>query len=217
MKKLISLVLLMSLFSGVSSVSAISTFKEPPFQAYKVTQGDSFWFIANRYGLDYKKLMELNPTVDPMQMKVGSVIQLKPASQSTPTPPTTDSSALSAYEQQVVTLVNQERAKVSLPALKVDAKLSEVAGIKSQDMKNLNRMSHDGTYGSPFDMMKHFGVTYKSAGENIAQGQTTPAAVMKAWMNSPGHKANILSKNFTHIGVGHVASGNYWTQQFIGK
>ncbi|EPD53309.1 CAP domain-containing protein [Paenisporosarcina sp. FSL H8-0542] len=219
MKKLISLVLLMSLFSGVSSVSAITTFKEPPFQAYKVTQGDSFWFIANRYGLDYKKLMELNPTVDPMQMKVGSVIQLKPASQSTPTPtpPTTASSALSAYEQQVVTLVNQERAKVSLPALKVDAKLSEVAGIKSQDMKNLNTMSHDGTYGSPFDMMKHFGVTYKSAGENIAQGQTTPAEVMKAWMNSPGHKANILSKNFTHIGVGHVASGNYWTQQFIGK
>lgn len=217
MKKLISLVLLMSLFSGISSVSAITTFKEPPFQAYKVTQGDSFWFIANRYGLDYKKLMELNPTVDPMQMKVGSVIQLKPASQSTPTPPTTASSALSAYEQQVVTLVNQERAKVSLPALKVDAKLSEVAGIKSQDMKNLNTMSHDGTYGSPFDMMKHFGVTYKSAGENIAQGQTTPEAVMKAWMNSPGHKANILSKNFTHIGVGHVASGNYWTQQFIGK
>ena len=73
------------------------------------------------------------------------------------------------------------------------------------------------TYGSPFDMMKKFGITYRSAGENIAMGQRTPEEVVKAWMNSEGHRKNILNSSFTHIGVGHVASGNYWTQMFIGK
>ena len=68
-----------------------------------------------------------------------------------------------------------------------------------------------------FDMMKSYGITYRSAGENIAMGQRTPQEVVNAWMNSSGHRANILSKDFTHIGVGHHASGNYWTQQFIGK
>ncbi|MDF2592072.1 MAG: sporulation protein, partial [Clostridia bacterium] len=73
------------------------------------------------------------------------------------------------------------------------------------------------TYGSPFDMMKQFGITYKTAGENIAMGQRTPEEVVKAWMNSPGHRANILKSSFTHIGVGYVANGSYWTQMFIGK
>ena len=65
--------------------------------------------------------------------------------------------------------------------------------------------------------MKSFGITYKSAGENIAKGYKTPDAVVKGWMNSPGHRANILSSSFTHIGVGYVENGNYWTQMFIGK
>jgi uncharacterized protein YkwD len=66
-------------------------------------------------------------------------------------------------------------------------------------------------------MMKQFGISYKAAGENIAMGQRTPEEVVTAWMNSPGHRANILNANFTHLGVGYVASGNYWTQMFIGK
>jgi len=65
-------------------------------------------------------------------------------------------------------------------------------------------------------MMKSFGISYRTAGENIAKGQTTPQAVMTAWMNSSGHRANILNASFTQIGVGYVASGNYWTQEFIG-
>ncbi|MBR2563318.1 MAG: serine protease, partial [Paenibacillus sp.] len=68
---------------------------------------------------------------------------------------------------------------------------------------------------SPFDMMKQFGVTYSYAGENIAKGQKTPQEVVTAWMNSVGHRANILSKNFTHIGVGYY--NGYWAQEFIGK
>ena len=125
---------------------------------------------------------------------------------------------LSQYEQQVVDLTNQERAKQGLPALKVDLTLSKVAREKSLDMQKNNYFSHTSpTYGSPFDMMKKFGVTYRTAGENIAKGQRTPQEVVNAWMNSSGHRANILSTKFTHIGVGYVAEGNYWTQQFIGK
>ncbi|CAI7724925.1 MULTISPECIES: CAP domain-containing protein [Bacillus] len=127
-------------------------------------------------------------------------------------------SSLNAFEQEVVELTNKERAKQGLKALSVDSKLSKSARAKSQDMKDKNYFSHTSpTYGSPFDQMKQFGITYKTAGENIAQGQRSPQEVVTAWMNSEGHRANILNKNYTHIGVGYVKSGNYWTQQFIGK
>ncbi|MFC9275224.1 CAP domain-containing protein, partial [Bacillus spizizenii] len=89
---------------------------------------------------------------------------------------------------------------------------------QSRDMKDKNYFDHQSpTYGSPFDMMKSFGISYKTAGENIAKGQKTPEEVVKAWMNSEGHRKNILNPNFTHIGVGYVESGSIWTQQFIGK
>ena len=131
---------------------------------------------------------------------------------------TQTSSSVSAFEKEVVELTNAERAKQGLPALTLDTELSTVARAKSEDMSKNNYFDHTSpTYGSPFDMMKQFGVSYKAAGENIAKGQTTPEQVVKAWMNSEGHRANILSSNFTHIGVGYVADGNYWTQQFIGK
>lgn len=127
-------------------------------------------------------------------------------------------SSVSAFEKQVVELTNAERAKNGLPALTLDTNLSKVARAKSEDMSKNNYFDHTSpTYGSPFDMMKQFGISYKAAGENIAKGQTTPEQVVKAWMNSEGHRANILSNKFTHIGVGYVANGNYWTQQFIGK
>ncbi|WP_079509415.1 CAP domain-containing protein [Mesobacillus jeotgali] len=128
------------------------------------------------------------------------------------------SSAVSAYEQKVVELTNQERAKNGLKPLSLDTELSKVAREKSRDMQSKGYFSHTSpTYGSPFDMMKKFGISYRSAGENIAMGQPTPEEVVKAWMNSSGHRANILNSSYTHIGVGHVANGNYWTQMFIGK
>jgi uncharacterized YkwD family protein len=124
-------------------------------------------------------------------------------------------------EQEVATLVNQERAKLGLAPLKLNLELSKVARFKSEDMRDKNYFSHTSpTYGSPFDMMTSFGIKYTAAGENIAMGQPTAAEVMKAWMNSPGHKANILSEDFTEIGVGVAKDENgtiYWTQQFIGK
>ena len=92
-----------------------------------------------------------------------------------------------------------------------------MARYKSQDMKDNKYFSHTSpVYGSPFDMMKNFGINYRTAAENIAKGQATPQAVVNAWMNSSGHRANILNPSFTKIGVGYVKSGNYWTQMFIG-
>ncbi|MEY2305147.1 CAP domain-containing protein [Bacillus tropicus] len=141
-------------------------------------------------------------------------VEQKPAEQK----PAEEAKSLSEFEQRVVELTNAERAKQGLPALKIDTELSKVARIKSEDMQKNNYFDHNSpTYGSPFDMMKKFGISYTSAGENIAQGQRTPEEVVQAWMNSAGHRANILNNGFTHIGVGYVESGNYWTQQFITK
>jgi uncharacterized YkwD family protein len=127
-------------------------------------------------------------------------------------------STLSAFEQKVVDLTNQERAKNGLPALKVDTTLSKMAHEKARDMSANNYFSHTSpTYGSPFDMMKKYGITYQYAGENIAKGQQSPQDVVNAWMNSEGHRQNILNPNYNYIGVGYVAQGNYWVQDFIGR
>ncbi len=127
--------------------------------------------------------------------------------------------SVSAIEKEVVKLVNAERQKNGLSALELDAELSKVAREKSKDMSTKGYFSHTSpTYGSPFDMMKKFGIKYSTAGENIAMGQPSAEEVVKAWMNSEGHRANILSKNFTKIGVGYYKGSNgspYWTQMFI--
>ena len=125
---------------------------------------------------------------------------------------------VSAYEQEVLDLTNAERAKQGLEPLTLDTELSKVARIKSEDMQKNNYFSHTSpTYGSPFDMMEQFGISYRAAAENIAMGQRTPEEVVNAWMNSDGHRKNILSSSYTHIGIGYVENGNYWTQMFIGK
>ncbi|AKP75371.1 CAP domain-containing protein [Priestia aryabhattai] len=125
----------------------------------------------------------------------------------------------SQFEQKVVDLVNQERQKQGLKPLTLNKKLSDVARTKSKDMMDKGYFDHNSpTYGSPFDMMKQFGIEYTTAGENIAKGQQSPEDVMNAWMNSDGHRKNILNPDFTEIGVGYVKGDTtYWTQQFIGK
>lgn len=131
--------------------------------------------------------------------------------------PSVDSS-FHEYETEVIRLVNEIRVQNGLKAFETDTELSRVARIKSQDMKDNGYFSHTSpTYGSPFEMMKKFGISYKTAGENIARGQRTPAQVVEGWMNSEGHRANILNSSYTHIGVGYVAEGNYWTQMFVGR
>ncbi|WP_297132054.1 CAP domain-containing protein [Terrisporobacter sp.] len=125
------------------------------------------------------------------------------------------------FQKEVLRLVNVERSKRGLNELNLNTELSRIATLKSQDMINKNYFSHTSpTYGSPFDMMKKFNISYKTAGENIAMGQKTPAQVVEAWMNSEGHRANILNKNYTDLGVGVAKDSKgtiYWTQMFIGK
>lgn len=125
---------------------------------------------------------------------------------------------LGEFEQQVVELTNAERTKNGLTPLKADQELSRVAREKSNNMAEVGYFDHNSpTYGSPFDMMQDYGINYRAAGENIAKGQRTPEEVVNAWMNSPGHRENILNGNFTHIGVGYVEQGNHWTQMFTGN
>ncbi|WP_182102724.1 CAP domain-containing protein [Niallia taxi] len=206
MKKLFICGLLLFMMVPVSPTDTqaqIKTFKEPPFEFYKVSKGDSFWYIAQRYGLDYKRLMELNPDVQPLNMHVGEIIRLKPSAESP-----------STFQEQVVKLVNAERAKHGLKPLVHRADIKNVAQKKAEDMINSNYFSHTSpNYGSPFDMLKTFGVSYQAAGENIAKGQKTPEEVMNAWMNSSGHRANILKPEYDSIGVGLYHSA--WVQIFI--
>ncbi|MBM4762674.1 SCP-like extracellular protein [Bacillus sp. B15-48] len=125
---------------------------------------------------------------------------------------------ISQIAQQVIDLTNEQRKQNGLSPLQADTQLNGVAQKKSEDMQQNGYFSHTSpTYGSPFDMMRDMGVSYNTAGENIAQGQRTPQEVVKAWMDSPGHRKNILSPDFTHIGVGYTETGHHWTQMFIGK
>jgi uncharacterized YkwD family protein len=159
------------------------------------------------------------PSSSTTQKPSSSSSQQKPSQSSTPSKPA-PSQNFSEFQTKVLELVNQERAKVGLNPLTLNAKLSSVATQKSQDMADLGYFDHTSpTYGSPFDMMKQFGVSYQSAGENIAKGQTSPEQVMNGWMNSDGHRANILNSSFTQLGVGVVKNANgqlIWTQMFIG-
>ncbi len=143
--------------------------------------------------------------------------QATPVANNTTSNSTVSSSNLT-YEQQVTELVNIERQKVGMSALTLDSAISNVARTKSKDMATNNYFAHQSpTYGSAGDMLKQFGISWSAWGENIASGQRTPEAVVTAWMNSEGHRANILSSNFSKIGVGYVTNSSgtpYWTQIF---
>lgn len=120
------------------------------------------------------------------------------------------------FAEQVVKLVNEERAKAGLSALTIDTNVEAAAQVRAREIKQ--SFSHTRPDGSKFSTaLQEQGVSYKGAGENIAWGQKSPEAVMQAWMNSDGHRANILNAKFTKIGVGYYqdANGtNYWTQLF---
>ena len=129
----------------------------------------------------------------------------------------TTGGVISAYEAEVIRLVNEIRRQNGLGELTASAELSHVARLKSQDMHDKGYFDHTSpTYGSAFDMLRSFGISYRTAGENIAYGYSTPQAVVDAWMNSSGHRANILNASYTQIGVGRVQDGNYCTQIFVG-
>lgn len=157
-----------------------------------------------------------SPSTNTTQPATSTKPNTKPAQ---PTQNSGQTSTISEEASEVIRLVNVERSKNGLAPLKANAELSKVATVKAQDMIDKNYFDHTSpTYGSPFDMMKKFGINYTAAGENIAYGQKTPAEVMNGWMNSSGHRANILNSNFTEIGVGVAKDKNgtpYWVQMFI--
>lgn len=120
------------------------------------------------------------------------------------------------YTQQVVDLVNAERAKAGLAPLTIDANVEKAANVRANEIQT--SFDHVRPNGGSFSTaLKEQSVNFQGAGENIAWGQKTPEEVMNAWMNSAGHRANILNKNFTHIGVGNLqnsAGTQYWVQLF---
>lgn len=127
---------------------------------------------------------------------------------------------ISEYAIEVLELVNEERSKYSLPSLTYSKELESVAYAHSKDMSENNYFSHTDLSGkSPFDRLSESNISYRAAAENIAAGQETPEEVMNSWMNSSGHRANILNSSVTEMGVGIYEGSNhriYWTQMFIG-
>ncbi len=196
------------LILGILILGALHTRAYAETTTHTVKSGDTMWKIAVKYEVGLSEIKDANPHIQNAALIYpGDILNI-------PLP----DEKVSNYESEVIRLVNEKRKANGLKPLTYDWELSRVARYKSQDMKDNNYFSHQSpVYGSPFDMIKNFGITYRSAGENIAKGQRTPEAVVNAWMNSSGHRANILNSSYTKIGVGYVANGNIWTQMFIGK
>ncbi|RWZ55345.1 SafA/ExsA family spore coat assembly protein [Halobacillus fulvus] len=201
---------------GILALSILFFVQAPQFShaqstaTYTVQSGDTLWKISKKYQIGLSEIINANSQIaNPDLIYPGDriTIPLKREIKST--------------ERQVIDLTNQERIERGLPALTANWQLSRVARYKSRDMRDRNYFSHTSpTYGSPFQMMRDFNVSYRRAAENIAAGQRTPQQVVDGWMNSAGHRKNILDPNLTQIGVGYAKGGSYghyWTQMFISR
>ncbi len=165
------------------------------------------WKLAVKYQVGTSEIIQANKQVsNPDLIYPGQVLTI----------PQIDSN-VSGFEAEVIRLVNDIRRENGLQPLTANWELSRVARYKSQDMLDNRYFAHNSPiYGSPGQMVKAFGLSYRAVGENIAKGYSTPQAVVTGWMNSSGHRANILNASYKQIGVGYVSSGNYWTQMFVG-
>ena len=190
-------------------------------QYIRVFAGVGSWYIVQVEG-DYigavsKKYVK---PIYPNSSNIGNTGSTSQNNSQNTEQSTQTSVAMTDDEKEVFNLINQQRANNGLSALKADDEVQRVARIKAQDMVDNNYFSHNSpTYGSPFDMLNSFKVSYKSAGENIA-GNSSNNAVVTAWMNSSGHKANILNSSYNYTGIGVVSSPKYgkiYVQMFVGK
>lgn len=201
--KIISVAMAMTFVMLVSSIPAFAA-----TDIYTVQKGDSLWKISLKYQVGLSEIIEANPQFEnPNLIYPGDKVTVP-----------LDDPSVKSLEEQVVDLVNKERAKYGLNPLILNWQLARVGRYKSKDMIENNYFGHESpTYGSPFEMLKKFNLKYQVAGENIAKGQRTAKSVMSAWMSSEGHRKNILSSSYTEIGVGYAAdnSSTYWTQLFI--
>lgn len=176
------------------------------------------WSLIWRYYQAPQPQPQPQPVLQP---KLKPVPSPAPAPIPAPAPaPAPNPAQLTDKERQMIDLVNQERAKAGLESLAVDMRLVALAREKAQDMIDRGYFSHQSpTYGSPFDMMKAAGITYRTAGENIA-GAPTVERAHTALMNSEGHRRNILNPAFDYIGIGIVEGGPYGlmlSQMFTGQ
>jgi len=210
-------------------VTLISSGPQKIYSVYPSANQDGYYhvFVNRSFGYNLPEPQEppvqqeqpkpepQEPPAQPEQPKPEPQEPPVQQEQPKPEPEQPGANKLTADEQKLINLINSERTKAGLNALAVDYELSGVARIKSEDMRTNNYFSHTSpTYGSPFQMMKDFGITYRSAAENIAKTSSVDRA-HTGFMNSEGHRKNILTPGFTHIGVG--ISGNYYTEMFISK
>jgi uncharacterized YkwD family protein len=176
------------------------------------------WLVNGQYRNVYRfpynaGINPVNPTAP--DNTVGTTDPAAGTNRGETTAPDSASATPAKFHEEVLQLVNQYRTSAGLGTLSMDGELANMAMVKAKDMHDNHYFSHNSpTYGSPFDMMKQFGITYRSAGENIASGQSSPTQVMNDWMNSPGHRANILNTSFSKIGVAYY--NGEWVQEFIG-
>lgn len=175
---------------------------------YTAQAGDSLWKIAVKFEVGLQELISANPQIkNPALIYVGQKINIPNAA------------PLKSIEDEILRLINLERARNGLQTLTSNWQAARVARIKSQDMINNNYFSHiSPVYGSPFKMMEDFGIRFSAAAENIAYGQRTAQEAVNSWMNSPGHRANILSRSYTQTGIGVAKKANgtlYFTQVFL--
>lgn len=190
------------------SANSPAAFTIPAGTKVKVVAKYDGWYVAyhnNRLGF-----------IPMASARVGSPA----ASQPVPDVPGSAGSSPTNEESEMLSLINSERSKAGLKPLSANAEVTKLARLKSKDIAEKNYFSHvSPTYGSPFEMLKSYGVSYLYAGENLAKNQSVQAA-HQALMNSPGHKKNILGANFTEVGIGVITDqGNtkVYTQIFIGK
>src|SRR5690554_4049558 len=211
MKKItIIIVALAILICGIFVIDAGMEKSPMPAEAarsYTVQPGDSLWKIAVRFQAGLSEIISANRHIkNPDLIYPGQQISIPDA------PP------FKAMEDEVIRLVNLERQKRGLHSLTHDWQVARVARIKSSDMIENNYFSHTSpVYGSPFNMLKAFNIRYRAAAENIAYGQRSAGEVVNTWMNSPGHRQNILNASVTKIGVGIARNYNgvyYFTQMF---
>lgn len=195
-KKAVITILVLTLLSV--PVSALA-------ETYTVQSGDSLWKIAVKYHVGFQEILDANSNLKNPNLIYPNQKIIVPASEE------------QAISKEVIRLTNIERQKQGLQPLKENWELSRVARHKATEMATSRTLSHTTASGSPFTMIKNYGISYRSAGENIAQGQRTAQEVVTAWMNSSGHRANILNPNYNQIGVGYDGNGNYWSQMFIQK
>ncbi|HHT83927.1 MAG: SafA/ExsA family spore coat assembly protein [Christensenellales bacterium] len=211
-KKLIITILVLLMFFSAFIHSPLTPSEDDTVYAQSKTHivqpGDSMWKIAVRYQTGLSEIIKANPHIkNPSLIYPGQRITIPNAA------------PLKSIEDEVVRLTNLERTKRGLQPLSVNWEVARVARIKSQDMINNHYFSHNSpVYGSPFKMLESYGLRFSAAAENIAYGQRSAQEVVNTWMNSAGHRANILSANVTQIGVGVAKKSNgtlYFTQIFI--